>query len=183
MKSMFVAAILSIFLLDGSIYDLRMITIGQHERIDLSDFRGKKLLIVNIACKSPYTFQLEELEELYRAYKKQVVVIGFPCGDDFGNQELKTNKDILNFCEDVYSITFPLSEKTSAIGSDQHPVFKWLVGEAKNMGMVEPVIKWNFTKFLIDENGKLIKVFPADVAPLNQKITSMLNDNLGKKKK
>jgi len=179
---MFIAAILSIFLLDGSIYDLKITTIGQHEKINLSDFHGKKLLIVNIACKSPYTFQLEELEELYKAYNKQVVVIGFPCGEDFGSQELKTNRDILNFCEGVYGITFPLNEKTSALGSDQHPVFKWLVEEAKKMGMVEPIIKWNFTKFLLDENGKLVKVFPADVAPLNQKITSLLNDNLGNKK-
>jgi len=183
MKNIFIPALLSIFLLDGSIYDFKITTIGEHERIDLSDFRGKKLLIVNIACKSPYTFQLEELQELYKAYNQQVVVLGFPCGDDFGNQELKTNKDIRNFCEDVYSITFPMSEKTSAIGSEQHPVFKWLVEEAKKMGMVEPVIKWNFTKFLIDENGKLIKVFPADVTPLNRSITSLLNENLRKKTK
>src|SRR6266487_735134 len=183
MKNIFVCAILSIFLLDGSIYDFKINTISEYKKIDLSAFRGKKMLIVNIACKSPYTFQLEELEELYKAYNQQVIVIGFPSGDDFGNQELKTNKDIRNFCHDVYDITFPMSEKTSAIGSSQHPVFKWLVEEAKKMGMDEPVITWNFTKFLIDENGSLIKVFPPDVAPLNQKITSLLNDNLGKKTK
>ena len=183
MKNIFVCAILSIFLLDGSIYDFKINTISEYKKIDLSAFRGKKMLIVNIACKSPYTFQLEELEELYKAYNQQVIVIGFPSGDDFGNQELKTNKEIRNFCHDVYGITFPMSEKTSAIGSSQHPVFKWLVEEAKKMGMDEPVITWNFTKFLIDENGSLIKVFPPDVAPLNQKITSLLNDNLGKKTK
>jgi glutathione peroxidase len=183
MKNIFVCSILSIFLLDGSIYDFKITTISEYKKIDLSDFRGKKLLIVNIACKSPYTFQLEELEELYRAYNQRVIVVGFPCGDDFGSQELKTNKEIRNFCHDVYGITFPMSEKTSAIGSSQHPVFKWLVEEAKKTGMNEPVITWNFTKFLIDENGSLIKVFPPDVAPLNQKITSLLNDNLGKKTK
>ncbi len=180
MKLVFLSAMLSVFLFDGSIYDFKLITIGEHERIDLADYRGKKMLIVNTACKSPYTFQLEEMQELSNAYKKQLVVIGFPCGDDFGDQELKNNKEIHNFCEDVYSITFPMSEKTSAIGSNQHPVFKYLVEEAKKMGMVEPIIKWNFTKFLIDENGKLIKVFPADVSPLNQKVTSLLNDNLKK---
>jgi glutathione peroxidase len=181
MKSIFLASILSVFLLDGSIYDFKITTISEYKKIDLASFRGKKLLIVNIACKSPYTFQLEELEELYKAYNQQVIVIGFPCGDDFGDQELKSNKEIRNFCHDVYGITFPMSEKTSAIGSNQHPVFKWLIEEAKKSGMDEPVITWNFTKFLIDENGSLVKVFPPDVAPLNQKITSLLNDNLGKK--
>jgi glutathione peroxidase len=183
MKSILLASILSIFLLDGSIYDFKITTISEYKKIDLSTFRGKKLLIVNIACKSPYSFQLEELEELYKAYAQQVIVIGFPCGDDFGNQELKTNKDIRSFCHDVYGITFPISEKTAAIGSSQHPVFKFLVEEAKKMGMEEPVITWNFTKFLIDESGNLVKVFPPDVAPLNQKITSLLNDNLSKKSK
>ena len=181
MKSIFLASILSVFLLDGSIYDFKITTISEYKKIDLASFRGKKLLIVNIACKSPYTFQLEELEELYKAYNQQVIVIGFPCGDDFGDQELKSNKEIRSFCHDVYGITFPMSEKTSAIGSNQHPVFKWLIEEAKKSGMDEPVITWNFTKFLIDENGSLVKVFPPDVAPLNQKITSLLNDNLGKK--
>jgi glutathione peroxidase len=183
MKNIFVCSILSIFLLDGSIYDFKINTISEYKKIDLSSFRGKKMLIVNIACKSPYTFQLEELEELYRAYNQRVIVIGLPCGDDFGSQELKTNKEIRNFCHDVYGITFPMSEKTSAIGSSRHPVFKWLVDEAIKLGMNEPVITWNFTKFLIDENGSLIKVFPPDVTPLNRKITSLLNDNLGKKSK
>jgi glutathione peroxidase len=183
MKSILLASILSIFLLDGSIYDFKVRTINEYGKMDLSDFRGKKLLIVNIACKSPYTFQMEELEELYKAYSRQVVVIGFPCGDDFGSQELKTNKDIRNFCEEVYGVTFPITEKTSAIGADQHPVFRYLVKQAKDKGMNDPVITWNFTKFLVDENGNLVKVFPPDVAPLNQKITSLLNDNLSKKKK
>ena len=185
MKSVLLAffSTFSIFFLDGSIYDYKIKTISEYKQIDLSNFRGKKLLIVNIACKSPYSFQLEELEELYKAYAQQVIVIGFPCGDDFGNQELKTNKEIRRFCNEVYGITFPMSEKTSAIGSTQHPVFKFLVDEAKKMGMDDPVITWNFTKFLIDENGNLVKVFPPDVSPLNQKITGLLNDNLGKKNK
>ena len=183
MKTILLASVFSIFFLDGSIYDFKVNTISEYKKIDFSSFRGKKMLIVNIACKSPYTFQLEELEELYKAYRQEVVVIGFPCGDDFGGQELKTNKEIRTFCHDVYGITFPLSEKTSAIGSSQHPVFTWLIDEAKKLGMNEPVITWNFTKFLIDESGNLIKVFPPDVTPLNQKVTSLLNDNLGKKSK
>ena len=175
MKTVLLASIFSIFLLDGSIYDFKVTTISEYKKIDLSSYRGKKLLIVNVACKSPYTFQLEELEELYKAYAQKVIVIGFPCGDDFGSQELKTNKEIRSFCHDVYGITFPLSEKTSAIGSNQHPVFKYLVEEAKKMGMDDPIITWNFTKFLIDENGNLIAVFHNKVNPMSEEITKYLN--------
>ena len=131
---------------------------------------------MNTASKSPYTYQMEQLENLYSAYKGKLVVIGLPAGDDFEGQELKTNADIRDYYTYVYNISFPMSEKVSAVGSMRHPIFAYLVEEAKKMGMDDPVIKWNFTKFLLDENGKLMKVFGADIQPLSADITDLLNN-------
>lgn len=178
MKSILFSSLLCLFLFSPpSIYDFKVDALQYSQPINFSDYRGKKILIVNTASKSPYTFQMEELEKLYRAYKEKLVVVGFPAGNDFGDQELKTNKEIREFCTFSYDITFPMAAKVNAVGSGRHPVFAYLAEEAKKMGMEEPVIKWNFTKFLLDENGTLIKVFPADVTPLSTEITSYLNNS------
>lgn len=177
MKAIFFSSILCLFFFTPpAIYDFKIDSLNSSEPINFSGFKGKKILIVNTACKSPYTFQMEELESLYRAYKDKLVVIGFPAGSDFGEQELKTNKEIREFCKFSYDITFPMSVKTSATGSAQHPIFTYLVEEARKLGVNDPVIQWNFTKFLLDESGALIKVFPADVTPLSREVTSYLNN-------
>src|SRR5262245_34091649 len=178
MKTTLLGLFLCIFLFDpGDIYDFKVNSLRDDTLIKLSDFKGKKILIVNIASKSPYTYQMEQLESLYSAYKEKLVVFGLPAGDDFEGQELKTNADIRDYYTYVYKISFPMSEKVSAVGSMRHPIFAYLVEEAKKMGMDDPVIKWNFTKFLLDEDGKLMKVFGADIMPLSADITDLLNNS------
>lgn len=178
MKTTVLASIIAMFFFGTppSIYDFKVQTLGETRQINLSDYKGKKILIVNTGCKSPYTFQIEELQKLYRAYQEKLVVIAFPAGSDFGDQELKTNNAIFDNFTYTYGVTFPIAEKTTTIGSDRHPVFSYLLTEAHKLGYDEPVIKWNFTKFLLDENGQLVTVFPADVTPLSIEVTSYLNN-------
>jgi len=178
MKLIFLSTLLSVFVFNGaSIYDFKVNALQREDaQINFADFKGKKILIVNTASKSPYTFQMEELEKLYRAYKDKLVVVGFPAGSDFGDQELKTNREIHDFCTYTYDITFPMAEKVTTVGEMRHPIFSYLITEAKKLAMDDPVIKWNFTKFLLDENGQLVKVFPADITPLSTEVTSYLNN-------
>jgi glutathione peroxidase len=178
MKTLVLAFVLSVFLFNDapSIYDFKINTLGEEKQISFAAYKGKKILIVNTGCKSPYTFQIEEMEKLYRAYQEKLVVVAFPAGNDFGDQEFKTNSDIRDFFMYTYGATFPVAEKTTTIGSMRHPVFSYLLAEAAKLGYEEPVIKWNFTKFLLDEDGKLITVFPADVTPLSTEVTSYLNN-------
>ena len=178
MKTVLIAALFSSFLFTpASIYDFRVNALDDDAQINFSAFRGKKILIVNIATSSPATFQLEGMQQLYNAYREKVVVVAFPAGDDFGNQELRLTGDIRDLCRSSYGITFPITERTSTKGTMQHPVFTYLIEEARKLGYDDPVIKWNFTKFLLDENGQLLRVFPADVTPLSSEITSLLNND------
>lgn len=142
-------------------------------KIDFSKYKGKKVLIVNTASKCGYTPQYTELQELSDKYKKNLVVVGFPA-NNFGNQESGTNEEIKEFCKKNFGVTFPMAEKVSVVGNDIHPLFKYLTEEARKMGNDQP-IKWNFTKFLIDETGKLVAVFPSKVKPMSEEITRHLN--------
>lgn len=177
MKTALLVLLLSVVTVNPPIYNFKVNGIEDDVRIDFSQFRGKKLLIVNTACNSPYSFQVEGLQQLYSAYKDKLNVVAFPAGNDFGEQELKTNGAIRDFFRYTYSVTFPVTEKVTTTGTMRHPIFSYLIEEAKKLGMDEPIIKWNFTKFLLDEEGNLIKVFPADVTPLSPEITSYLNNS------
>ena len=175
MKTLLTAALFSMFVFNTpTIYDLKANAIEEGKQINFSSYKGKKILIVNTACSSPYTFQIEGLQQLYSAYREKLVVIAFPAGHDFGDQELKTNKQVQAFFRNSYGATFPITELTTVKGDQRHPVFQHLITEAEKMGITDP-IKWNFTKFLLDENGQLLKVFTADVTPLSPEITSLLN--------
>jgi glutathione peroxidase len=179
MKLILLSTLLSVFVFSAepSIYDFKVEALQRENiRINFEDFKGKKILIVNTASKSPYTRQLEELEKLYRAYKEKLVIVGFPAGSDFGDQEFKTNREIRDFCTFTYDITFPMAEKVTTVGEMRHPIFSYLISEAKKLSGDESVIKWNFTKFLIDENGKLVRVFSPEITPLSTEITSYLNN-------
>jgi glutathione peroxidase len=173
MKTFLFAALISLVLNGSSIYDFKVNGL-EGGTIDFADYKGKKILIVNTASKCGYTPQYEELEKLYEKYKDKLVVIGFPA-NNFGSQEPGTNEEIHEFCKKNYGVSFPMAEKVSVTGDDIHPLFKYLVDEANNAGATGPVIKWNFTKFLVDENGKLVKVFPSKVKPLSEEITVYLN--------
>ena len=142
--------------------------------IDMSSFRGKKILIVNTASKCGFTPQYTDLEKLYEKYKDKLVIVGFPA-NNFGQQEPGTNSEIKEFCTKNYGVTFPMADKVDVVGENIHPLFRYLTDEAKKLGVSDPVIKWNFTKFLVDENGKLIAVFPSKVTPMSEEITKYLN--------
>ncbi len=160
------------FLITSSIYDFKVDGL-EGGSIDLSAYKGKKIMIVNTASKCGFTPQYADLEKLYEAYKDRLVIIGFPA-NNFGQQEPGTNSEIKEFCKKNYGVSFPMAGKVSVKGDDIHPLFKYLVDEAGKLGVQDP-IKWNFTKFLIDENGKLIAVFPSKVTPMSEEITKYLN--------
>src|SRR5690349_20255987 len=158
-------------LMATSIYDFKVPgLIGG--TIDFSKYKGKKILIVNTASKCGNTPQYAELEELYKKFSSDLVIVGFPA-NNFGSQEPGSNNEISEFCKKNYGVTFPMAEKVSVKGDDIHPLFKYLVGEAEKMGEKDP-IKWNFTKFLLDANGKLVKVFHNKVLPMSDEIVSAI---------
>lgn len=167
-------AILSTFLTVAmSVYDFKVTGLDGNP-LDLSQYKGKKLLIVNTASKCGFTPQYADLEKLYEKYKDKLVIVGFPA-NNFGQQEPGSNGEIQEFCKKNYGVSFPMSEKVDVVGDHTDPLFKYLTEEAKKLGVQDPVIKWNFTKFLIDENGKLIAVFPSKVTPMSDEITKYLN--------
>ena len=140
--------------------------------IDFSKFKGKKILIVNTVSRCAFTPQYEYLEKLYQKYKNTLVVVGFPANNF--NQEFSTSDSIKAYCTKNYGVTFPMAAKISVKGDDIAPIFKWLTNKAEN-GVMDAEIKWNFTKFLLDENGVLITKFDSDVAPLSSDIRKYLN--------
>lgn len=153
-----------------SIYDFKFKTIDGKE-VNLSSFKGKKIMIVNTASKCGFTPQYEDLEKLHQQYGKEVVLIGFPAGN-FGGQELSTNTEIKEFCKKNFGVTFLLSEKSSVKGEDISPLFAYLTS-AENPDFTGE-IKWNFEKFLIDEHGKLVHRFRSKVTPMSADITKNL---------
>ena len=153
-----------------SVYDFKIITIEGKET-DLSAYKGKKILIVNTASECGYTPQYEGLEKLYEKYKDKLVIIGFPA-NNFGEQEPGKDSEIKSFCTKNYGVTFPMMSKVSVKGDDAAPLFKWLINQ-QNPDFTGD-IKWNFEKFLIDENGKLIHRYRSNVKPLSEEITKQL---------
>ena len=128
----------------------------------LADYQGKVLLIVNTASKCGFTPQYKGLEHLYQQYRAQgLEILGFPC-DQFGHQEPGSDEEIRNFCELNYGVTFPLFSKVEVNGENQHPLYKYLKSEAG--GVLGDAIKWNFTKFLVSRDGKVLERF-APVTP------------------
>jgi len=156
-----------------SVYDFKVQGLDG-KTIDLSSFKGKKILIVNTASKCGFTPQYADLEKLYTQYQSKLVIIGFPA-NNFGQQEPGTSQEITEFCTKNYGVTFPMAEKSDVVGDSISPLFKYLTDEAHKLGVADPVVKWNFTKFLVDENGKLIAVFPSKVKPTDDQITKYLN--------
>lgn len=155
----------------NSVYEFKLKNIDG-KNFKLSDYKGKKLLIVNTASKCGFTPQYAELEKLAETYKDKLVVVGFPA-NNFGGQEPGTAEEIKTFCTGKYNVTFPLSEKVSVKGDDICPLFKYLTSLDTPEGTGE--IKWNFEKFLIDENGKLIHRFRSKTTPMSEDITKYLN--------
>lgn len=150
-----------------SIYDFKVEALDG-STIDFSDFKGKKILIVNTASKCGFTPQYEGLEDLYKKYKDKLVIIGFPA-NDFGKQEPGSNDEIASFCKKNYGVTFPMAAKISVKGDDMAPIYHWLTNKDYN-GVKNSSVKWNFQKYLIDEQGNLVEVFGSMVKPESQKL-------------
>ncbi|MEI6151795.1 MAG: glutathione peroxidase [Chitinophagia bacterium] len=140
--------------------------------LNLASFKGKKILIVNTASKCGYTPQYEGLEKVYEQYKDKLVILGFPC-NQFGGQEPGTNEEIVAFCKKNYGVSFPLADKIDVKGDNIAPIYQWLTMKSKN-GILDASIGWNFNKFLIDENGKMMAYFPSNIKPDSEDILKYL---------
>ena len=187
MKTLLMTLILSATLTGSSIYDFKVP--GLDGEIDFSNYKGKKIMIVNTASQCGNTPQYKDLEALYEKYKDKLVIIGFPA-NNFGGQEPGSNAEIKQFCTKEFSVTFPMAEKVSVKGDDIHPLYKWLVEQSKELAknvpadnskdivwkkfLQDPVV-WNFTKFLIDEKGNLVAVFHNKVGPMSPEVLKYLN--------
>jgi glutathione peroxidase len=157
-----------------SIYDLSAIAING-EPISFSNYKDKILLIVNTASQCGFTPQYKGLEELYQKYSSQgLVILGFPC-NQFGQQEPGNAQEIKNFCETRFKVTFPLFEKIDVNGENAHPLYQFLSKSAPGIFGTEG-IKWNFTKFLVDRQGNVVKRFPSTTKPqdLDKEIQGLL---------
>ncbi len=152
-------------------YAFKVKTIDGQE-MTLAKFKGKKILIVNVASECGYTPQYKNLQELSTKYADKLVVVGFPA-NNFGGQEPGTGPEIKAFCTKNYGVTFPMMEKISVAGADMHPLYKWLSTRSEN-GVTDEAPKWNFCKYLVDENGNLLKFFGSKVDPMSAEITSLL---------
>lgn len=163
--------LMSMFAPATSIYDFSFTSIDGKE-VKLSDFKGKNVLIVNTASECGFTKQYKDLQALHEQYGKDLVIIGFPA-NNFGGQEPGSNEEIQSFCEKNYGVTFLLSEKVEVKGKDISPLFNYLT-TAENSDFTGD-INWNFEKFLINKEGKLVHRYRSKVNPLDATITSNLN--------
>jgi glutathione peroxidase len=154
----------------ASFYDFKLKSINGEE-IDFSVYKGKKVLLVNVASKCGYTPQYEDLQALHEKYGDKLVVLGFPA-NNFGGQEPGSNEEIIEFCESKFGVTFTMFEKISVKGFDKHPLYRWLSDKNLN-GWNDQEPTWNFCKYLVNEKGELIKFYPSSVKPLDSKL---LND-------
>jgi glutathione peroxidase len=140
------------------------VTTNRGEEIDLGAKKGKVLLVVNTASKCGFTPQYDGLEKVFQQYKdRDFEVLGFPC-NQFGGQEPGNSEEIAEFCKLNFGVTFPLMEKVDVNGDNASPLFDWMKGEAKGL-MGSTSIKWNFTKFLIDRDGNVVKRFGPQDTP------------------
>lgn len=154
-----------------SIYDFKVAGLDG-DTIDFAEFKGKKILIVNTASKCGFTPQYEDLEKLYKTYKDKLVIVGFPA-NNFFSQEPGSNETISEFCKKNYGVSFPMAAKISVKGKNIAPIYKWLCNKEEN-GVMDAKISWNFNKFLLDENGKIIAHFKSAVKPMSEEIVSRL---------
>lgn len=156
----------------SSIHQFKVASIEGGE-INFADFAGKKIMVVNVASECGFTSQYQQLQELYEQFSEQLVIIGFPA-NNFGNQEPGTNEQIKSFCTVRYGVTFPLTAKVSAKGADMHPVYQWLTQKSAN-GLIDSTVKWNFQKYLLDQQGRLITTHPSSVSPLDDVILDWIS--------
>lgn len=155
-----------------SFYDLSIQSINDKE-IKMADFKDKYVLVVNVASFCGYTSQYTDLQVLSEKYAEKLVVLGVPC-NQFGSQEPGSSDEIQSFCQNKYNIGFPITEKVDVKGKNQHPLYTWLTNKSDN-NLEDYEVSWNFNKFLISPDGKLISYFKSSVKPLDEKITNRID--------
>lgn len=162
----------------NSVHDFKMKAIDGKD-VSLGDYKGKVLLVVNVASKCGYTGQYKALEAVYRKYKdKGLVVLGFPA-NNFLWQEPGSNEEIAAFCKRSYDVTFPMFSKISVLGGDKAPLYEYLTSDAANKETAG-MIKWNFTKFLVDGSGKPIARFGPGTEPDAKEVTAAIEKALAR---
>jgi len=157
----------------NTIYNYSVETLSG-EPFDFSKLKGKKIMIVNTASECGLTPQYEKLQDLYEKYQDKLVIVGFPA-NNFGAQEPGSNQEIESFCKLNYGVTFPMMSKISVKGDDMHEIYEFLTQKSKN-GLQDSEVEWNFQKYLIDENGKLVKVISPKVQPDDSEIVDWVKN-------
>ncbi len=155
-----------------TIYDFQIEAIDE-STIDFSQFKGKKLMIVNTASKCGFTPQYKDLQLLHERYGDKLVILGFP-SNNFMGQEPGSNIEIAEFCRANYGVTFQVFSKIDVKGKNQHPLYQWLSNKELN-GWNDKAPSWNFCKYLIDENGKLVKFYKSGTKPMDQEIIDFID--------
>jgi glutathione peroxidase len=151
------------------------VTLNNGSTLDLGTLKGKKILLVNTASNCGYTSQYEDLQKLYDEHRDKLVIIAFPA-NDFKEQEKGDDAQIAEFCRVNFGISFPLAKKSTVVkGENQNPVFKWLSNKAEN-GWNDQEPTWNFSKYLVDENGTLTNYFDPGISPLSKEIKSAISE-------
>jgi glutathione peroxidase len=159
---------------EKTLHEFKAETIDGKE-FDFKSLKGKKVMIVNVASKCGYTHQYEQLEKLYKTYGgEKFTIVAFPA-NNFKSQEPGTNEEIAEFCKKNFGVTFQIMAKISVKGDDMHPVYKWLTQKEEN-GVQDTVVRWNFQKFLIDENGRWADVIPPKVSPMDDRIVHWITE-------
>ena len=154
-------------------YDHKMKAIDG-SMIDFNRYKGKKLLIVNTASRCGYTPQYEQLQKLHESYGDKITVLGFP-SNNFMGQEPGTNEEIAKFCKINYGVTFQMFAKVDVKGKNQTPLYAWLSNKSFN-GWNDKSPSWNFCKYIVDENGTLLKFFPSGTKPMDEDILNLVNN-------
>lgn len=172
MKKAIIAALLFMgihtLMAQSSLHDFKAYDIDG-KLIDLSRFKGKKVMVVNVASRCGLTPQYEQLQQLYEKYReKGFEIIAFPA-NNFMGQEPGTESEIKQFCTTNYGVTFTMMSKISVKGKDMHPIYQWLTSKEKN-GKMDSSVSWNFQKYLIDENGRLVDMLPPRTSPFDERI-------------
>ena len=155
-----------------SIYDIKLNDIDG-KKIDLRSYKGKFILFVNVASKCGFTRQYEELQHLYENYSEKLMIIALPC-NQFGSQEPGNSNEIKRFCKKNYGVTFLVSEKIDVKGKNQHALYKWLTNKDYN-NVSSSSVRWNFQKYIVDKNGKLLDYFYSLTKPSSNKILKLIS--------
>jgi glutathione peroxidase len=157
--------------MESSFYEFKMKDLDGKD-VDFAQYKGKKIMIVNVASKCGFTKQYAALQELNEKHGDKIAILAFPA-NNFGGQEPGSNEEIKEFCSTNYGVTFPVFEKVSVKGFDKHPLYRWL-SDPKMNGWNDQEPSWNFCKYILDEKGELLKFLPSSVTPMDEEILKLI---------